>query len=113
MRAISVYIAFMLAVPSAGLAWSAAAHKIIASIAFRQLSRDEQVRVVAILKQHPRFDEHSVRCRARFRQRPRKSKTNGSSSKHRSGQTSFVRQDNPHERPATTSMIRVFFETKA
>jgi hypothetical protein len=37
--------------------WNAAGHKIIASIAFRQLSTDEQNKVVAMLKRHPRFTE--------------------------------------------------------
>ena len=36
-------------------AWNFAGHKIIASIAFRQITPDEQSRVVAILKRHPRF----------------------------------------------------------
>ena len=38
-------------------AWNAAGHKIIASIAFRQLTADEQSKIVAILKRHPRFTE--------------------------------------------------------
>jgi hypothetical protein len=38
-------------------AWNAAGHKIIASIAFRQLTPAEQGKVVAILKRHPRFSE--------------------------------------------------------
>jgi S1/P1 Nuclease len=42
---------------SPALAWNATGHKIIASIAFRRLSRNEQVKVVAILKRHPRFTE--------------------------------------------------------
>src|SRR5437762_12974179 len=37
--------------------WSLSGHKIIASIAFRQLSPTEQARVVAMLKRHPRFAE--------------------------------------------------------
>ena len=36
-------------------AWSEAGHKIIASIAFRQLTPDEQAKIVAILKMHPRY----------------------------------------------------------
>lgn len=36
-------------------AWNFAGHKVIASIAFRQLTPHEQGRVVAILKRHPRF----------------------------------------------------------
>jgi hypothetical protein len=42
---------------SPALAWSGPGHKIIASIAFRQLGADEQDKVVAILKEHPRFAE--------------------------------------------------------
>lgn len=36
-------------------AWNATGHKLISSIAFRQLSAEEQGRVVAILQRHPRF----------------------------------------------------------
>ena len=61
MRAFPACIVFILAFTDVGLAWSAAGQKIIASIAFRQLARDEQIRVVAILKQHPRFDEDFTR----------------------------------------------------
>jgi hypothetical protein len=32
-------------------------HKIVASIAFRQLSPDKQKKVVALLKKHPRFED--------------------------------------------------------
>lgn len=42
---------------SSMLAWSAAGHKIVASIAFRQLSQEEQLRVIELLKGHPRFAE--------------------------------------------------------
>jgi S1/P1 Nuclease len=38
-------------------AWSEAGHKIIASIAFRQLTPRQQARIVAILKKHPRYAE--------------------------------------------------------
>src|SRR4051794_16599539 len=38
-------------------AWNAAGHKIIASIAFRQLTAGDQAKVVAMLKKHPRFTE--------------------------------------------------------
>src|SRR5258707_1201174 len=38
-------------------AWNATGHKIIASIAFRQLTPAEQAKVVAILKRHPRFTD--------------------------------------------------------
>ncbi len=36
-------------------AWNWTGHKLISSIAFRQLSRKEQQRVVELLKRHPRF----------------------------------------------------------
>ena len=37
------------------LAWNWTGHKVVASIAFRQLSADEQARIVALLQRHPRF----------------------------------------------------------
>ena len=40
---------------SPALAWNAAGHRIIASIAFRQLAESEQAEVVAMLKKQPRF----------------------------------------------------------
>jgi hypothetical protein len=39
------------------LAWGPAGHKIIASIAFRRLAPEQQTKLVALLKQHPRFEE--------------------------------------------------------
>lgn len=38
-------------------AWNATGHKLISSIAFRRLSPEEQGRVIAILKRHPRFTQ--------------------------------------------------------
>jgi S1/P1 Nuclease len=38
-------------------AWNATGHKIVASIAFRQLAPTEQERIVDLLKRHPRFTE--------------------------------------------------------
>lgn len=38
-------------------AWSEAGHRIISSIAFRQLTPAEQEKIVAVLKQHPRFEQ--------------------------------------------------------
>ena len=38
-------------------AWSEAGHRIIASIAFRQLTAPQQSRLVRLLEQHPRFQE--------------------------------------------------------
>src|SRR5262245_58446176 len=37
------------------MAWSDAGHKIIASIAFNRLTPEEREKVVAILREHPRF----------------------------------------------------------
>jgi len=42
---------------ASALAWADAGHKIIASIAFRQLTPAEREKIVAILKAHPRFAE--------------------------------------------------------
>lgn len=47
----------LLVVVSPASAWNATGHKIIASIAFRQLKESEQARIVSILKRHPRFAE--------------------------------------------------------
>lgn len=47
----------LLAFPPPILAWNAAGHGIIASLAFRRLSLAEQARVVAILQRHPRFTQ--------------------------------------------------------
>jgi len=47
---------WLLAVSPAG-AWNWTGHKIIASIAFRQLAADEQTRIVELLQRHPRFTE--------------------------------------------------------
>jgi hypothetical protein len=38
-------------------AWGPAGHKIIASIAFRRLPPDQQKKIVALLKKHPRFGD--------------------------------------------------------
>jgi hypothetical protein len=38
-------------------AWGPAGHKIVASIAFRQLTPDEQQKIISLLKHHPRFEE--------------------------------------------------------
>jgi hypothetical protein len=46
-----------LLIVSPALAWNATGHKLISSIAFRQLSAAEQERVIAILKRHPRFTQ--------------------------------------------------------
>jgi len=45
------------AVATTALAWSEAGHKLVGSIAFRQLTPDQQAKIVAILKNHPRWQE--------------------------------------------------------
>jgi hypothetical protein len=54
--AITLILVWSLTV-SPALAWNATGHKIIASIAFRQLTPAEQAKIVAMLKRHPRFIE--------------------------------------------------------
>lgn len=49
--------AFILSAVAQALAWSESGHKIVGSIAFRQLSPDQQAKIVAILKNHPRWKE--------------------------------------------------------
>jgi hypothetical protein len=46
-----------LIVVAQAVAWGPAGHKIVAAIAFRQLTPAQQATIVAILKQHPRFQE--------------------------------------------------------
>jgi S1/P1 Nuclease len=55
-RAINCVLVWCLTISPAS-AWNVTGHKIIASIAFRQLSADDQAKIVAILKCHPRFAE--------------------------------------------------------
>ncbi|HEV3304449.1 MAG TPA: S1/P1 nuclease [Planctomycetaceae bacterium] len=38
-------------------AWGPAGHKIVASIAFRRLSPDQQKKILSLLKKHPRFED--------------------------------------------------------
>lgn len=52
----SLAVLFIL-VTAPAFAWGPTGHKIIASIAYRQLSLDEQRRVVDILQYHPRFEQ--------------------------------------------------------
>src|SRR3954447_5650001 len=57
-RMIAVALFFVTAaISTIAQAWSEAGHRIIASIAFRQLTPDEQGNLVAILKMHPRYHE--------------------------------------------------------
>lgn len=60
-RAIIRYTALLglitVGTPSVAQAWSEAGHKIIASLALRQLTPEQQRRWAEILKQHPRYAE--------------------------------------------------------
>ena len=59
-----ILIAFVLAMivvqATSTLAWGPAGHKIIASIAFRRLSPEQQAKVVALLKKHPSVGSTSI-----------------------------------------------------
>lgn len=57
MRFFALVATVVLVVSSQALAWHEGGHKIVASIAFRQLSADGKSAVVALLKKHPRFQE--------------------------------------------------------
>ena len=57
MRRFSLAVILLLVANAMAFAWSEAGHKITASIAFRQLTPDEQAKIVAILKNHPRWKE--------------------------------------------------------
>jgi S1/P1 Nuclease len=52
-----VFAAVLMCFTVDSLAWGPAGHKIIASIAFRRLARDKQATIIALLKQHPRYEE--------------------------------------------------------
>ena len=56
MLRIATFAALVL-ICSTAFAWNATGHKITGSIAFRQLSPDQQAKIVAILKHHPRWKE--------------------------------------------------------
>ncbi len=55
MRRLTVAIVFVLLLAAQAQAWSDAGHKIIASIAFRQLTPAQQSRIVELLTHHPRY----------------------------------------------------------
>jgi S1/P1 Nuclease len=59
MKRILYSVAILVATSLCGQAsaWGPAGHKIVAAIAFRQLTPEQQKKIVAILKQHPRFHE--------------------------------------------------------
>jgi hypothetical protein len=52
---LAVAVIFSLTCPA--FAWSAAGHKYVASIAFARLTPAEQEKVIAILREHPRFQK--------------------------------------------------------
>ncbi|HEY4308587.1 MAG TPA: S1/P1 nuclease [Pirellulales bacterium] len=56
-RIVTLACLLLLFPASAVRGWSEAGHKIIASIAFRQLSPAQQSKLAALLKQHPRYAE--------------------------------------------------------
>jgi len=47
----------LLALCGPALGWSDAGHKIVASIAFSRLTEDQRAKVIAILREHPRFEQ--------------------------------------------------------
>ena len=55
MRAICCLLTFLMLCQPQAFAWSDAGHKIVASIAFRRLTSEEQAKVIEILRNHPRF----------------------------------------------------------
>jgi hypothetical protein len=57
MKRILTAAVLTIATATSAFGWSDSGHKIVASIAFRQLSPDEQAKIAAILKQHPRFEQ--------------------------------------------------------
>jgi hypothetical protein len=55
MRRIILALAILTSLASPVLAWSAAGHKFVASVAFARLTSAEQQKVIEILREHPRF----------------------------------------------------------
>jgi hypothetical protein len=55
MRRLALAATLLVVLSSQVLAWSDAGHKIVASIAFRQLTPNGQAKVVELLRNHPRF----------------------------------------------------------
>ena len=58
--ATKVLIALLILLPGRSHAWSEGGHHLIAAIAFGLLTDQEQVELLAVLKQHPRFAEDFV-----------------------------------------------------
>lgn len=57
MRRFAAAVMLVLALAAQARAWSDAGHKIIASIALRQLTPEQRGRIVALLQQHPRYEQ--------------------------------------------------------
>lgn len=52
-----VFLALFLLTPESIQAWNYAGHRVIASIAWDQLTPETQAAMIALLKQHPRFEQ--------------------------------------------------------
>ncbi len=57
MRHVVAAVLITLLTASCALGWSDAGHKIVGAIAYRQLTPDQQTKIVAALKAHPRWKE--------------------------------------------------------
>lgn len=57
LRKATAVLMLVLLVPSQVFAWGDHGHKVIASIAFRRLSKAEQAKIVDLIKKHPRFKD--------------------------------------------------------
>src|SRR5262245_26755930 len=55
MRRVPIAFLIALSIVAPAFGWSAAGHKIVASIAFRQLTPEEQTTIANLLEQHPRW----------------------------------------------------------
>lgn len=49
-------VVILLCIPSSAFAWNATGHSVIALLAYRQLSEQEQAKIQIILKAHPHYD---------------------------------------------------------
>jgi hypothetical protein len=57
MRCLFAAATIVIVISSQALAWSAAGHKFVASIAFSRLTPAEREKVIQILREHPRFQQ--------------------------------------------------------
>ncbi|MBI3866031.1 MAG: S1/P1 nuclease [Planctomycetia bacterium] len=57
MRRLAVALTVLFVLSTQALAWHDGGHKIVAAIAFRQLTPAKQAAVAKLLKEHPRFNE--------------------------------------------------------